>query len=358
MANPTKMQLKWLKTHQLQSVVIAGIFVFFLAQFVLLSPSTLEEDFNGFRVVHPENLLNFLKNEATTLPAVPKTPPSYSLRTIQYFSTDGTKPSFRLLARKSNVYQEEQLVHGKELILFLPDGTRVESDEGVYFTEVNRGELYGNVKAFFKDGTVIRSDFALILSEPYTQIMVPIKYPVSGEKIKGGSPIFFKGNGLKYTESDPPLMNLLSQVDVEIHGSKLTRVKSDQAIFNQKSDHLRFFMNDNQAIDQQFVKVHQIDMDMKSRILDVNMDEKQNLKTLVGVKDVYIHDYHDPAHPSQSTSGKATYFQDINEIHLDEFPQVYQDGDTIIGDRIIFNRTRDTIEVKQSNAIYRQKLEQ
>ena len=58
-------QNRFIKSAQFPSFLLAGAAMFLVAYFALLSPSNLEEDFSTVRVVHPKDLLNFLKNDFT-----------------------------------------------------------------------------------------------------------------------------------------------------------------------------------------------------------------------------------------------------------------------------------------------------
>jgi lipopolysaccharide transport protein LptA len=111
-------------------------------------------------------------------------------------------------------------------------------------------------------------------------------------------------------------------------------------------------MDENRPLAEQFVKVHQPDLDIKSRTLDANIEDGKQLHFINAHGDVSMRDAQDPLKISTSTSGKAVYNLLKNDVTLTEFPQVYQEGDTITGDLIIFHRTTDQVEAKQSNAIY------
>ena len=51
-----------------------------------------------------------------------------------------------------------------------------------------------------------------------------------------------------------------------------------------------------------------------------------------------------------ATSGKAVFDTKRDVIVLSEFPQVYQDNDTVTGEVIVLHRDSDVVEVEQSNA--------
>jgi len=51
-----------------------------------------------------------------------------------------------------------------------------------------------------------------------------------------------------------------------------------------------------------------------------------------------------------ATGGRADFDSHKNVIVLTEYPQVYQDEDTVTGDKILLHRDTDIIEVEHSNA--------
>ena len=348
-------QFKWIHPSRLQSFLALSLVAFFLGHFVLLSPSNLEEDFMGVRVINPKDLLNFLKNEPTSvIKAVPvDVTPDYSLRDMEFYNTTKNKPSWKLTARKSNVYQTANIIHCRDLILELSDHTTVQSREGVYYTNQDVGEFYGDVVTTLANGTVVYSQYARVKTKPITEISIPMTEPVLIKKQNPKSFIIARAYGLTYSDSPPQEFKLLNKVEVEIIGDKHTWIYSDYARFLHMKNHLYFEMNDQQPLERQFAMAKQVDMDLKSRTIEAQLDDKDQFETITALKDVTIHDFHDEAHPSTSTSGKATYFEAKDEIHLYDFPQVYQDGDTITGDVIVYNRATDIVEVKQSNGIYK-----
>jgi lipopolysaccharide export system protein LptA len=52
-----------------------------------------------------------------------------------------------------------------------------------------------------------------------------------------------------------------------------------------------------------------------------------------------------------ATAGRAAFDAKKNTIRLTEFPQAYQDDDTVTGEIMIFHRNSELIEIEQSNSI-------
>lgn len=344
-------QNRWIKTAQFPSVLLAGVAIFLVAYFTLLSPSSLEEDFSGVRVVHPKDLLNFLKNESEPVLAkhVPiEITPAYSLRNFDFFSTSENKPQLKFSAKKSNFYQQEQIIHAKDSIVTIPDNnTVITSRESLYDTVKNEVEFFGDVVTTFENGVVIHSNYMKAITRPVMNIIIPNDEAASGNRADKNGNIAFKSYGLTYLDVEPKEVHLNSQVVATITNDRVTQVQSDRARMNFTKNKLYFYMDDQRNLDRQFVQVHQQKLEMKSRTMEMDLRNSQ-INTISGLTDVAIRD-----RTFYSTSGKAIFYEKSNQIELSDFPQVYQDTDTITGDLIIYHRTEDTIEVKQSNAIYK-----
>jgi lipopolysaccharide transport protein LptA len=348
-------KLKLVKDSQLQSFLLLGLLVFFLAHFMLLSPSSLEDDFTGVRVVSPKDLLSFLQNETETIAKIvpAKVVPDYSIRELDYYSTSESQKGWRLIARKANMYQKDQLMHTRDMTLILEDGTRVTAKEGVLHTDTNEMEFFGNVNSYFVNGTHTVSEYGKALTKPVVEIIVPLTEVIHGDKIDAHSRVEFKANGLSYVDSGAKDLKLLSEVEFNIFTDKKTRIVSDYAVYDQIHNRGIYSMSEKRPLEEQFVQVFQPDMYLKSRTLQMNLSDQRQLLTIDAIDDAYLRDGKDPLHVSTGTAGKATYYDLSDEIYLTDFPQVYQDGDTITGDIIIFHRKQDVVEAKQSNAIYK-----
>jgi lipopolysaccharide transport protein LptA len=342
------------KHSQFQSFLLIGLFLFFVGHFLLLNPSSLESDFGGIRVVEPQNLLAFLKNEAKT--AVADVPqgivPSYSLKDSIMYTSNGTKPNFKLVASRSNFYQAQQIIHALEVLVTFDDGTTVKANEGVFFTEKNQANFYGAVHTVFANGATLDSERATAFMKPVTKIVIPNDVLATGMKADENSITHFTAYGLEYVDESPKVLKLFSKVHVWIENDKVTDIYSDRARYAYEDGFLNFEMNENRPLYEQFVLANQIDLNMKSRTLEMQLDDDQALDKITARGDVWTKDFHDPEKITTSTSGVGIYDQQKNDITLTEFPQVYQDGDTITGDVIIDHRNTDQIEVKESNAIY------
>ena len=322
---------------------------------MLLSPSSLEDDFSGMRVINPKDLLSLLKNEPSSLSKTPlphDIAPSYSLRDLTLLSANGNTPGFKLSARKSSTYQKEELSHLREVIVELKDGTRIESQEAIH--DFKKGEIVflGTVQIHLPGGADLFTEQVIFYSKPMTRILVPRNEALRGIQHQGKTTLQFTARGLEYIDQEPKALKLLSEVRVNLRGEKGAEIRSDFAEYSDALGQLRFGMRDNQPIQKQFVEVHEPDLDLKSRTLELDISNQKELETITARTDVWFKDTHDQARPSVGTGGMGVYAVEKNQIILSDFPQLYQDNDTITGDTIIFHRDSDTVEVKQSNAIY------
>ena len=339
---------RWAKTTQFHSFILAGASILLLAYFTLLSPSSLEDDFMGFRVVHPKDLLNFLKNEAepTIASIVPKyTTPAYSLRNFDLFITGDDEPRIKITAKKSNFYNNENLIHAKDAIVLMENGSIVTSKEIVFETVKSIVQFFGDVVLTMPDGALIRSDYMKVSLHPYLALLIPEDRAISGYKQDTTGKVEFKAFGMSYNDNGSKEIKLTSKVSVSIQGDH--QIQSDKAVLNFASNRLVFQMDDQKNFDRQFVLTHQTNLEMKSRTLEIAL-KGSAIDHIVALNDVSIREK-----SFYSTCGKAVFYEKQNRIELSEFPQVYQQTDTITGDLIIYNRNDDSIEVKQSNAIYK-----
>jgi lipopolysaccharide transport protein LptA len=346
--------LKWSKTSPFQSFLLIGLFFFFAAHILLLSPSSLEEDFTGMRVIHPKDLLGFLRNESETLAReryLKDQAPTYSSRDGVLYSTENGKPKLKLISKKTNLYQAQQTAHIREAQVILEDGTRIQSKEALYDLARSKVTFLGAVECTFTSGAILHSELAYLELKPSLHLSIPIEEAVRGQKTNLSSPVFFESMGLDYSDQDQTL-HLLSQVQVKITGGRPTQIISDRATFSHLNDLLYFTMDEARIIEKQFVEVTEPTLLLKSRKLQVKLESGRQIEEIIALQDVFFEDLQKSEGKTQGTGGKGVYLVRKNEITLSDFPQLYQDRDTVTGDSITYHRNTEMVEVIQSNAIY------
>ncbi len=347
--------LKWSKNSPFQSFLLIGLTFFFASHLLLLTPSSLEEDFGTMRILKPKDLLSFLKNEPESRfdrSFIRDTPPSYALRDSILYSTEGGQPKLKLTSRKSNLYQTEQMSHIRDAKAEVDGRATVESKEALY--DMAKGSILfsGDVHCTFEGGAEVDSDIAVMELKPVIRIRIPVTEQVRGRKMNLSSPVTFNALGLEYSDDSPKVLRLLKAVDAQVHSERPLRILSDQATFLPDEGLLHFFMNDDQIIERQFVLTKEPQFDLKSRTLDLKLAKGKELEEATALQDVWFQDRQNPEKMTEGTGGKAVYRPGANVIHLSDFPQLYQDRDTVTGDSITYHRNTDEVEVIQSNAIY------
>jgi hypothetical protein len=347
--------VRWSRQSPLQSVLLAGLLLFFVSHFVLLSPSSLEDDFGGMRVIHPRDLLGLLQNESETLALnrIPAdTPPSYSLRDIRLASSHHQSPELLLLARKTASYQKAQLTHFRDIEAKTAEGITLKAREALQDLQKNEILFLGSVEVRFPAGTEILTETATLITRPRTRVRIPDAIAVRGLHVRDRNTIRFSSLGLEYDADSPEHLHLLHRVRVETRGTRQVTILSDSADYTESRGLLVFSMLPNRPLVQQFVRLEEPSFELQARFLELDLSRDKEVEMVRAEKDVSFKDTGRQDQVTSGTGGKALYALDSGRITLSEFPQLYQDRDTITGDIILFHRDSDTIEVRQSNASY------
>ncbi len=339
---------------------MAGIVGLIFTQIVILSPSSLEENDNNPFPVEQSALIEEHSNENKTILAdgIPKNKiPDYTIERFSYISTKETEKLWKLTAQKAAMYDDEKLVHARntKAFLFNPEGTATEvtGREAKYFTDSTRNlEVFGEVHAVFPDGFKIESEY--MLYRPNERVLeIPERYlahghgPIIGEKTNKPKTLSFTSYGLINWISKAEI-SLLKDVQLS---TSMTTIRSDRCIVFRKNKTAQFTMNPKRPVDSRFITINETDMFAKGRQAELNYDSNdQQVKYLVLHQDVLIKQTTAKNTLKYATGGKADFDSNLNLIILSDFPQVYQDSDTVTGDVIKLHRDSDIVEVEHSNA--------
>ena len=230
-------------------------------------------------------------------------------------------------------------------------------------------EIFGNVKTLFPDGFQIQSEY--LLYQPQEQrIFIPCSYPV-----KGFSPgnekqsIHFTSQGLIYQMRQsqiflPQAVQFVLENKTPSHlnqTTQKTQIQSDQCLIYRTNMLAKFTMDLKRPLSLQFVTMTQPTLLIQSRRADLYYQNfNQIIQVLTAYEDVSIQELDETTNPQTTspssvtlryaTAGKAEFHVKKNLITLTDFPQVYQNQDTITGDTILLYRDQDRIEVENSNA--------
>jgi LPS export ABC transporter protein LptC len=357
-------------------ILIGGIVAFILAEIIALSPSSIEKQ-EADAVVEPGEIVEHLNGngEETLATGVPRGRiPDYSVDGFDYVSTQAGKKQWKLVADKAFVYQKEQLNHARKISaqLFDPEGkiTFVTGKEAKYYSKQRDLEVFGNVHTTFPDGFELVSEYLRYM--PATrEIFIPPSYAVHGEgKPEGSKRIAFDSKGLEFKMAESRIL-LPSDVRLVMTSApgeagavpSSTRIESDRCVIDRSRQIAHFTMSSARPVDTRFVRITQPGLYARARRSDLSYgDIASLLQYMVAYEDVLITETpkkarNQASHSSASegalrygTGGRADFDTKQSLIVLREFPQVYQDNDTVTGDVIIVHRDTDVVEVEHSNA--------
>lgn len=350
-------------------------------QIVAFSPKRLEEE--GAPEQITTEALRPKYEDSFVSPTIPEgRVPDYTVEGFQNVSTQGGVKQWRIQADRAFFYQDDGIVHARDVHSEVYDAegkiTVITSKEAKFFIASKDLELFGDVKTTFPTGLQTLSPYMFYRAEN-KEITVPPAYPVEGKNVEpepktkglasGGESFDFRSKGLHYTGLNHRV-DLLSEVVVHIKkenpskGPEITTVESDRATIDRIKNILSFTMLEARPDALRFVKISQPGMISKSRRAEFRMNANpKKLRTIRALDDVKIEEKaHFPSEPQPTprrkrsgnpryaTAGIAEFDSARNIIILRDYPQVYQDRDTITGETIIVHRDSDLVEVDQSNA--------
>lgn len=374
-----------LASRKVRPILLGATALLIIMQIVALSPSSLEESKAvAPSVLEPESLIKGEKGEVTLATGIPKDRiPEYTVEQFDYVSTRDGEKQWKLLAQKAFLYNREKLMHARRVKAFLydPEGkiTVVTGKESKYFMNKRDLEVFGDVDVTFPDGFHLKTDYLQYF--PTTKkINIPISYAVEGDgEESNGQKIHFTSQGLdwamgpsakivlreavKFTvdnsgpapspSASPGLTPAVAQGAVARSENKdgPTTIISDHCEIYRSKQLAHFTMNPHRALKKRFVKITQPNLYAQSRRADMNYgDFAKMLQYMTAFEDVLIRETGGQSTLQYATGGRADFDGKRNLIVLSEFPQVYQDNDTVTGDIILLHRDTDIVEVEHSNA--------
>jgi LPS export ABC transporter protein LptC len=363
-----------LARRRLRPWLMALVAALVITEIVALSPAPLEEaSSSSSALVDPETLTG--DDEVTLATGIPKEKiPEYSVDQFQYVSTQASEKQWKLLADRAFLYNKEKLVHARKIHAFLydPDGkiTIVTGKEAKYFMNQRDLEVFGDVHTTFPDGFELLSDY-LRYKPNERKILIPQKYVVHGDgHEKEGQNIRFVSRGMDFAMGRS---EIILPEDVHMTMEKpapkapapgpsgkpsepdRTTIESDKAVIHRDRQIAYFTMYPTRPLEQRFVHITQPTLFTRARRAQLNYgDFSKLLQYMIAFDDVLIketgkQDEQDGT-LKYATGGRADFDSRSDVIKLTEFPQCYQDNDTVTGDIIIMHRDTDLVEVENSNA--------
>lgn len=360
--------MKWAKLwiigvrrRRLRPILLAAIVAFTVVEIVALSPASVEEGGDQTAAVEPEMLLP--KQETTLASGIPHDKiPDYSVDQFNYVSTQGSEKQWKLIATRAYLYNQIKLVHSRQVRAFLydPEGkvTLITGKESKYFMNQKDLEVFGDVETTFPDGFKLKSEY-LRYHPDSRKIEIPTQYAVHGDgQEKDGQRIIFDSHGMNFAMAQSeiilPKAVKLTMVEekLDARGKKQsTTIISDHCLIKRGQQIAHFTMDPKRPFKERFVHITQPTLFSRARRADLNYgDFSKILQYLVAYEDVLIKETGDGTSLKYATGGRADFDTNRDVIVLREFPQAYQDNDTVTGDVILLHRDTDIVEVEHSNA--------
>lgn len=381
---------------KLRPLILAGVVSAIVMQIVALSPNTVEESRDSSAPVEPDTLLP--KESVTLAPGIPKGQvPEYSVDQFNYVSTHESVREWNLVAATAYFYNSAGIVHARTVkaYLFDPDGkiTVVTGQEAKYLmvqptaaatrppapanqakstsgkaapTNDRDLEVFGNVVTTFPDGFEVHSEYMRYRPELRT-VEIPTKYLATGQgKDANGQVLSFKSQGMFYSRKAEEI-TLPRDVQVTVekpNSAKVTAKKSepdktvidsDHCIISREQKLATFTMFPNRPIKERYVRVTQPTMFSKGRRGQLNYGDNSEPSSKMVHKvalydDVLVKETSKDGPLRYATAGQANFEGTQDIVVLTKFPQVYENEDTVTGDKIILHRDSDVVEVEHSNS--------
>ena len=337
-------------------------------QILLFSPTPLEQTplERGEKVLAAPDLarLSGAKRPAPLAPGIPKDQvPDYFINHFEYLSSFKGAREWKIVAKAAYVYKKDDLVHCEDVTahLYNTDGTitQVVGKEAKYYLNSRDIEIFGDVVTTLPDGFKLESEY--LRNRASKQVIdVPLEYKVIGTGVpENGRTISFTSLGLIFPMQEnvvtlpKNVRFVLDQVEENKNESTPTStvIESDRADIVKNNQIAYFTMDSGRALKERFVYVRQPDMTIRSREVDLNYgDFSELVHYMVARKDVYFKEEGTGSEVRYGTCGRADFDAHKNVVVLTQFPQVYQDNDTVTGEVITLHRDTDLVEVKHSNA--------
>jgi hypothetical protein len=371
---------------KVRPLILAGVVSAIIMQIVALSPNSVEESRDSSAPIEPDALLP--KEKGTLAPGIPKGQvPEYSVDQFNYVSTHESVREWNLVAATAYFYNAARLVHARTVkaYLFDPDGkiTVVTGQEAKYLmasptpaasgkasTAANNRDLevFGNVVTTFPDGFEVHSEYMRYRPD-LRSIEIPSQYEASGRgKDPSGQILSFRSQGMFYSrKAEEIVLPQAVKVTVEKQGSKpvakgtpdTTVIDSDRCTINRRQKLATFSMYPFRPIKDRFVRVTQPTLFSKGRRGELNYGDSTEpssklLHHVALYDDVLVKEIAPSGQKETplryATAGQANFEGTQDIVVLTKFPQVYENQDTVTGDRIILHRDSDVVEVEHSNS--------
>jgi LPS export ABC transporter protein LptC len=337
---------------------MAAVSVLLFAQIVALWPSHLDLSQSDTTPGQP----NPSGTPATAEPTFPGfeppegATPDYGIAGFHYVSVLKGLKQWLLQAREADFYSKQQWVHARTVVaqLYSDESSSIEvrGSQARYSMSTRDLDVGGQVVARFPDGSELKSEL-LEFKPAEKRVGVPVRYRVRG-KGPASAPAILEFESLGMSGMlQTGIFELISQVRIQVRsrnpGQSPTEIRAPKAIYHRLEGLLEL-----RSVAGQPVHLEQAGLKSTANQMEVRMPLGAKKASFIARDDVKIEEWKKSGGRSTpdrySTCGRAEFDPDKQEILLSEYPQVYQDGDTMTGESIRILRAQDQVEVEETNA--------
>ncbi len=325
---------------------------FVAIQLILFSPRELTplsgED--GDAIDRSLILEDFRSSFRLVLPELPDSAPSYSAQGARWLTAQGDQTRWKIESERMATFPGASQIFSSQVRMQIYDRnqfgspTLVLAQEAVFQPTMKRVDLYGDVRIQMPDGFLIQSEFAYFFTD-LGLLLIPPPWPTKGSGVDDGNQkLSFSSIGLAYdTRSDQFVLFSSSLVTFNS-----TQIESDHSVLDRKKKTGSFERFSFRPVSRRFIWIRKPDLTIRARTATLTY-ESHALRVMAAKDDVYLEDRSDPKSVRYATCGLAQFDRQFDQIDLTEYPQVYQDQDTIVGDRIQIRRKENIVDVERSN---------
>ena len=357
------------RTDRFRPWIISGIIVFIVAEILLFSPSSVDSwgSASGPSEIDPEELAASFESDLKAMGADSTKIPEYSVNEFDDTSTEKGHRQWKLKASRGYLYHQDRLVLARtaEAQLYDSEGkiTLITGNYARYEMGHKSLEIFGKVTTRFPDGFLVHSEY--VHYDPSTKkVDIPSRYAAEGEGlVEPTRRLRFTSMGLHFQMGES-LISLPQDVQFLIEPNKknsqnqseTTTIESDECDIDRTKRIALFAMKPERPSEEAFVHLRQPTLLIKSRKMSLRYGDengKTSFDTILAEQDVFLQEKGKKTVNRYGTAGKGLFDTKKNVVYLTEFPQLYQDEDTVTGEVIVLHRDTDIVEVEKSNAFSR-----
>jgi LPS export ABC transporter protein LptC len=363
-------RLRRLQRKLVRPLILILLGLAIVTEVVILSPSQLEQEGSG---PNPVDLNTLVMDDLPSLvPGFPRNQiADYSIDQFKYVCIQNGEKQWRIESSQAFMFSDERLMHARTVHsnIYDPEGqiTTIAGDEARYFLNHKDLEVYGNVKTVFPDGFELYSEYLRYLPKE-KKILIPTQYHVSGTGHETEDQDFrFESQGLDYAMGSSIIILPKAAVVTILRTGppapetsgipQKTVIESDHCYIDRSKNFAHFTMDPHTPLKERFVHITQPTLFARSRSADLNYGNfNKVLQYLVAYDDVLVKETRQKTIPGEkyslryATSGHAEFDTRRDVIIMTQFPQAYENSDTVTGEVLLMHRDSDIIEVSHSNA--------